>query len=445
MACDCPWPSATISANRLAPAQNASAASLPMTSATPSRSARSTAFIVMSTMSGSMAFILAWYSRQKTPSPRSRIDALPFRSTSPPRGADGVQRELARVLGHRREAAALAELRPLAWPLAPVELHPFALGGDLLEHPAGDGVAGRLHLGGGGLHAQRVPGLERAALPAEAPAQRAVDVADGVGDLAQPVGRIDERFVKDGAGQRRGAIVAGHHAPQLLVDVVHAAGRADRIEARLLLRHVLERLQIELQDVVADLLVEALLGLGAQPLAVDQLGQDRRRVEDVAALVAGQRLGAVARDVHQRVEPDDVGGPEHGALRAARRGAEHHVDLLDGVALLDGLVERAHQRERADAVGDEVGRVLGAHQPLARDRPAQRLGARQRLGRGVGAGDDLDQLQVAGRVEEVRDAEPRPEPGAAPLHQLGDAQPRRVRRDRRPARRSCRGARTASA
>ena len=53
-----------------------------------------------------------WNSRQKTPSPRSRIDALPLRSTSPPRGADRVERQRARVGRDRREAAALAELRP---------------------------------------------------------------------------------------------------------------------------------------------------------------------------------------------------------------------------------------------------------------------------------------------------------------------------------------------
>ena len=63
--------------------------------------------IIMVTMSGSIAFILAWNSRQKTPSPRSRIDALPLRSTSPPaariassdsaRGSAGIGREAARA------------------------------------------------------------------------------------------------------------------------------------------------------------------------------------------------------------------------------------------------------------------------------------------------------------------------------------------------------------
>jgi hypothetical protein len=57
---------------------------LPITRPTPSFSARSTARIIRETMSGSSAFILEWNSRQKTPSPRSRIEALALRSTSLP-------------------------------------------------------------------------------------------------------------------------------------------------------------------------------------------------------------------------------------------------------------------------------------------------------------------------------------------------------------------------
>ncbi len=137
--------------------------------------------------------------------------------------------------------------------------------------------------------------------------------------------------------------------------------------------------------------------------------------------------------MHQRVQADDVGGAEDGALRAARGGAEDGVHLLDGVALLDRLIQRAHEGERSDAVGDEVGRVLGPHQALAQEVPAEVFHPLQRLGRGVGAGDDLHQAQIAGRVEEVGDAEPLAEVGAATGHQIGDAQPRRVRADDRVA------------
>src|SRR6185295_12092820 len=153
------------------------------------------------------------------------------------RGADRVERQRARIRRDRREPATFSELLALAL-FGAVETHALALRRDLLLDPAGHGVAGGLHLRGGRLDAKCVPGLERPALPAEPPAQRVVDVGDAVGDLAQAIGGIDQRLVQDRAGQLRRAIVAGHHAAHLLVDVFGAAGGADRIEARLLLRAV---------------------------------------------------------------------------------------------------------------------------------------------------------------------------------------------------------------
>src|SRR3569623_1695437 len=182
-----PCPSATSSEKRLAPAQKASGASLPITRPTPSRSARSTPVFIIATMSGSSAFILAWNSRQKTPSPMSSSEALGFRSTSAVPAPRFVARTRSRTI---RPGAAARRI-------GPVEPHALALGGDLFLHPAGHLVARRLHLRGGGLHAQRVPGLEGALLPAEAPAHGAVDRVHVVGDLAQPVGRVDQRLVGD--------------------------------------------------------------------------------------------------------------------------------------------------------------------------------------------------------------------------------------------------------
>ena len=55
------------------------------------------------------------------------------------------------------------------------------------------------------LHADGVPGLERAEVPAEAPAHAAVDVDDVVGDLADAVRRVGQRRVGDAARELGGA------------------------------------------------------------------------------------------------------------------------------------------------------------------------------------------------------------------------------------------------
>ena len=77
----------------------------------------------------------------------------------------------------------------------------------------------------------------------------------------------------------------------------------------------------------------------------------------------------------------------------------------------------------------KLGVSFARTRPLP-SRPPHSASARAIVSGLVSAsGDDLDQLQVTGRVEEVRDAEAAPEVGAASLHQVGDAQARRVRRD----------------
>ncbi len=90
------------------------------------------------------------------------------------------------------------------------------------------------------------------------------------------------------------------------------------------------------------------------------------------------------------------------------------ADAGQCVHLLDGEVELLHQphdvdhAEAADAVGDEVRRVLGVDdafaQPHARRSAAM---ACNRRGVGLRRGNDLQQAHVARRVEEVR-AEPVP-------------------------------------
>jgi hypothetical protein len=89
-------------------------------------------------------------------------------------------------------------------------------------------------------------------------------------------------------------------------------------------------------------------------------------------------------------------------------------------------MDRQHA-EHADAVGDEVRRVFGAHHALAQGggQEAFELVGDFRLGE-LGR-DDLDQVHVARRVEEVHAAEARFQVGVEAFGQLGDRQARGVR------------------
>jgi len=69
------------------------------------------------------------------------------------------------------------------------------------------------------------------------------------------------------------------------------------------------------------------------------------------------------------------------------------------------MVPGGEHREHADAVGDEVGRVLGAHHALAERGDEEGFQLVEQWRFGFLAGNQLDEVHVARRVEEVDAAE----------------------------------------
>ena len=98
-------------------------------------------------------------------------------------------------------------------------------------------------------------------------------------------------------------------------------------------------------------------------------------------------------------------------LWPAERGACQRIDLFDRKALLLHQTDRVAHRERADAVGDEVWRVVRVDDGLAEAQVAEVLDRCHVGWIGVGCRDDFEQAHVAGWIEEVC-----AEPMAAQLH-----------------------------
>src|SRR6185295_13434469 len=115
----------------------------------------------------------------------------------------------------------------------------------------------------------RVPGLEGAEIPGEAPLHAVVDVDDVVGDFAHAIRGVGERGPGDLAGDFTRAVVGGHHLANALGGIGDAFDRAGRGELGLLLRAIFQRLEIEGDDAVARLLGEAAAGLVAPQFALD--------------------------------------------------------------------------------------------------------------------------------------------------------------------------------
>ena len=345
---------------------------------------------------------------------------------------DALAVELARV--HRQRAGRL-EAAGGRVPRAFRLVHAAALGHRALEHPGrqrrraqrAPGVDVFLHHARHLQPAGLLPQLERALLHAKAPAHGLIDVARRLGDRLQVQRRVVKAVAQDrpqkaplrplGVAQQLQALGRGflQHAA---IDLVGLGAGG----------HVVAAGQVEAQHVAPDLLVKARLGLLPQVALVEQrlqhLGRLERRVERVGL---GAELGLHrADDVRQRVQPHHVGGAEGAAGGAPEPLAGQVIDDVERQAVPLGLDHRREHAGDADAVGDEVGRVLGAHDVLAQrrgDEPLQRV---EHVGARLWRGDQLHQRHVARRVEEVDAAKARPQFGRQRLGQLADRQARGV-------------------
>ena len=107
------------------------------------------------------------------------------------------------------------------------------------------------------------------------------------------------------------------------------------------------------------------------------------------------------------VEPDHIGGPEGSRARATQLLARQVVHNVVAQMEVVRLVHRRQHRGDADAVGDEVGRIVRAHHPLSKaagQEGFQAVQDRFASGRRI---DQFDQRHVARRVEEMDAAKTR--------------------------------------
>ena len=117
---------------------------------------------------------------------------------------------------------------------------------------------------------------------------------------------------------------------------------------------------------------------------------------------AGDALREVGGDVGEDVDADEIGEAKGSGAGPAEGGAGERVHFFDGEALLEHEVGGVEHDGDADAVGDEVGRVVREDDLLAEDAIGEGGKGGDDGGIGVGGGNDFEQAHVARRIEEVR-------------------------------------------
>ena len=132
--------------------------------------------------------------------------------------------------------------------------------------------------------------------------------------------------------------------------------------------------------------------------------------------------------MRQRVQAHHVGGAERAAAGAAKFLAGEVVDDVVAQAKRLGLLDRRQHAGDADPVRDEVRRVERTHHAFAQIAGDKGFELVEDLGLRGRRGDQLHELHVARRVEEVDATEARFDFFRQHLRQLRDRQARGVAR-----------------
>lgn len=181
-------------------------------------------------------------------------------------------------------------------------------------------------------------------------------------------------------------------------------------------------MQVQHHDVLADLAEDAGPDLLAQRALGDQRLQPLRRLEILMPRVVRQGVAHGLDDVRHGVQADHIGGAVGGRLGTADQRAGQRIDFVEAQAEFLRVMDGGQDREHADAVADEVRRVLGIHHALAERGDQEGFQALEHGLVGALGRNQLGQVHVARRVEEVHAAKTMAQLLGQHIRQLVDAQ-----------------------
>ncbi len=236
-----------------------------------------------------------------------------------------------------------------------------------------------------------------------------VDVDDVVGDLGDAVARVLGHAGEEFEQELRAFVVAEMHDLQLLIEGARIAHGARASEARFHRRAIVHRFGVYAKnDALAFFvaffggLIETGTRLVAQQAFLDHRVEPGGAAHDVAPLVVRTAVIHIAHHLLQRIQADQVRCTECGRTGMADGGTGQRVHFLDAESRFHHLMHHILHGEGDDAVGHKVGRVLRVHNALAQYVLAKFRDGFHHFRFGVGRGNQLEQLQIARRIEKVR-------------------------------------------
>ncbi len=81
--------------------------------------------------------------------------------------------------------------------------------------------------------------------------------------------------------------------------------------------------------------------------------------------VIRQRVGHGLDDVRHGIQTNHIGRAIGSGLRTTQQRASERIDFIKAQLERSGVMNHRQNREHADAIADEIGRVFGDHHTLA--------------------------------------------------------------------------------
>ena len=324
----------------------------------------------------------------------------------------GTSQFMVAVVGAEIVQAAVLDAVEAAVPhLAQQRRHDDALGRQAFRQPGG---------------AQFVDQLEGAEFPGVTKAHGLVDGGDVIGRLRHQRGGIGQRAAQHPPGIAPGPVVTGQQGLEV----------PRQIEVGLDLGAVLAGGQGDgLLDLAAAGPVQAIkpalafapgIAFGDHPV-----GQRLLAAIGLQGIVGRQQADHAAHHMGHQIEAHQVDQAEHPGLGKPHGLADHRVDFLDLQALFEGFDHRAGDPEHTQAIADEARPVLAGNHRFAEPEVGEAADGGDGLGTGVRAPDHFQQAHIAGRIEEMGDAEIAGEPLGQTFGQPGQRNGRGVGRHHR--------------
>ncbi len=271
------------------------------------------------------------------------------------------------------------------------------------------------------------------------PAHRPVDLHRPVRNLRHAPRRIPHGVPQHLPNEPAVFVVALHERSQPRRQVLR-----HRRQPRLVRLPILKRLPIEGVNLLLrpDALVKSLPRFLAQPPIRHHLIHERRRLQPLPPRVVRHHPVQVLRHVHPDIEPDNIQQPVAGRIRQPDHGARQRVHLFNAEVVLHRVLVGARAPHAADAIGDEVRRILADHHALAQPPVKEPFHVGQQQWVRFVTWYHLAQVQVTRRVKKVRSQEVLPESCIEARADLCQRNPRSVRRNDRVGRTQRRASRS---